>query len=100
VSANIKVIVLSLEVEALFIFHARSSIMPAQIVAVTVSDGVIHVTVNSKLVPLLGNTSVGPEVMVPVVPDTVISAVVKLQVLITSSKTTLYVALFIVVGSV
>lgn len=68
-------------------------------VATTVFPVVIHVTVNSKLVPLFGETSVGPEVTVPVVPDKVISPAVNVPVLITSLKTTLKVTLFIVVGS-
>lgn len=90
---------LSVEVEALFVFPAISEIRPDAIDAVTISSSVIHVTVNSKLVALLGATSVGPDVTVPVVQESEISPVVKLPILIGSSNTTLNVALSTIVGS-
>jgi hypothetical protein len=90
---------LSVDVEALLVFQAISSIHQDGIVAVTVSQGVIQVTVNSKLVQLLGAISVGQLVTVPDVQDIFISAEVKVEVLIASSKTTLKVALLVEVGS-
>jgi hypothetical protein len=57
------------------------------------------VTLNSKLVPLLGATSVGPDVTVPVVPERVISDAIKLATLIGSSNIALKVALSVGVGS-
>gem|GEM_PF-4287021 len=77
----------------------RSSTTHAHMLAVTVSPAVIPVTINSKLVPLFGATSVGPDVTVPVVPDSVMSAVIKLTTLIGSSNTTLKLAESITVGS-
>jgi len=44
------------EVEALLVFPAMSCTPPAGIVAVTISQGAIPETVNSKLVPLFGKT--------------------------------------------
>jgi hypothetical protein len=90
---------LSVEVEGLLRFPAISSITHPAIVATTVSPSVIPVTVNSKFVPLFGAISVGPDVTVPVVPESVISHEVNVEVLITSSKVTVYVAESTVVGS-
>lgn len=67
--------------------------------AVTVSLSVIPVTVNSKLVPLFGDISVGPEVTVPVVPASVISEAVNVAILMGSSNIALKVALSVDVGS-
>ena len=47
-------ILLSVDVEALFVFPATSCTRPAAMDATTVSVSVIPVTVNSKLVPLFG----------------------------------------------
>ena len=90
---------LSVDVDALFVFPAISCTFHAFILAVTTSLVVIPVTVNSKLVPLFGATSVGPEVTVPVVQVSVMSPELKVPVFIASSKTTLKVALSTAVGS-
>ena len=98
-SPQINVIVLSVEVDALFVFQAGSATTHAHILAVTVSPSVIPVTVNSKLVSLLGATCDGPEVTDPLVPERVISEAMNVAKSIGSSKTTLKVALFTEVGS-
>lgn len=88
-----------MDVEALFVFPAASATTHASILAVTVSPSVIPVTVNSKLVPLFGATCVGPDVTLPVVPASVISAAMKVAISIASSNTTLKIALSDHVGS-
>jgi hypothetical protein len=83
----------------LLVFQTRSSIHQEGIVAITVSFVFIQVTVNSKLVQLFGEISVGQLVTSQVVQDIFISVEVNVEVLIGSSKITLKVALLVEVGS-
>lgn len=83
----------------LFVFQEMSSTSHAGRVAVTISLGVMPVTINSKLVPLFGAISIGPEVTDPVVPESDISPAIKVPMLIGSSNITLKVAESVLVGS-
>ena len=83
----------------MFVFPDVSTITQVGMLAVTVSQLVIPVTINSKLVSLFGAICVGPDVTDHVVPDRVISDTINDAVSIGSSNITLNVALSTEVGS-